>query len=189
MPTIQEEVLALTRVKPKSGESAEDFTSRVVKKVNTLADADVQNWEALSEAAQAWVNKNVSAEENDQELDLLDLELTGERISSEKENVVVKKPANGKTQSKPKLVEPAKKSEKKVVAKAGVRGRARVGSDDATIKVLQETSPYREGCKSDKAFKKYRSGMTVKEAKRAGIPYDYIVWDNRQKHIEIVPAA
>jgi hypothetical protein len=54
---IQKQVLALTKLEPKDGEDADAFSRRVAKRVHDLADKDAQNWEALSEDAQAWVNE------------------------------------------------------------------------------------------------------------------------------------
>jgi hypothetical protein len=84
MATVQEQVLKLTKLEPKSGETAEAFTARVVKKVNALADADATNWEALDDEAQTWVNDNGLAQENDCPMNLLTLpETEGEEAAEE----------------------------------------------------------------------------------------------------------
>ena len=69
--SIQKEVTTLTKLAPKTGESADDFSRRVAKRVNVLADKDDQNWEALSEDAQAWVNGVITADANETTIDTL----------------------------------------------------------------------------------------------------------------------
>jgi transposase-like protein len=68
---IQEQVLGLTKLKPKADETAEDFTRRNVKRLHGLSDRD---WEALPDPVQAWVNDNMIADEKEQPFtDLLQL--------------------------------------------------------------------------------------------------------------------
>lgn len=58
-------------------------------------------------------------------------------------------------------------------------------TDDSTIKVLSEKNPKREGSKAFAAFSKYKDGMTVKEAKDAGIPANDIRYDLDKNFIEV----
>jgi hypothetical protein len=176
MSTVQEELLALTKVKPKAGESAEDFTVRVFKKADALADADAQNWEALSDDAQVWVNKNKEALENETELyQPLELpeaedepeEKAEEAASGEQEKVVAKTVSkNGKVAAKPK-------SGKSTKVTAGRGRKPNIGPLDAKIKVLSEP-PFRKGTLRQKVFAKYKPGMTVAEARKAGIPFNHM---------------
>lgn len=195
MPTIQEEVLGLTKLKPKASESAEDFTARVVKKVNVMADADSQNWEALSEEAQAWINDNVSAQEAETELKLLELpaadepEEAEEASAGEQEQSVPKTAKkNGKAHAtpKPKAEKPAKVAAAKPKKEAGAgRGRKGTFALDAKIKVLAKDNPKRKGSKAFKTFAKYKSNMTVAEAIKAGINWSALRYDSAHEIISV----
>jgi hypothetical protein len=195
---IQERVLTLTKLKPKADESAEDFTKRVIKKVNILADADAQNWEELGEDAQAWVNKNVNAEENEQELDCLELPedepeaepeeaAADDEAEGEQENEVerksVKKASNGKAKKevKAKAAKPAKKASE---AGAG-RGRKGAFPLDAKVKVLAEENPKRKGSEAAKRFNKYETGKTVADLLKKGVQWGDLRWDQKHGHISI----
>lgn len=61
----QEALLKYAHLRPKGGESAEDFTLRVVAKINQMSEADEANWNALGETCgeegQEWVNVNNDA--------------------------------------------------------------------------------------------------------------------------------
>lgn len=70
---VQAELLALTKLKPKPGESAAEFTRRVHKKVETITDADGDKWESMTPEAQAWFNDNSVLIENKQPLNVLDI--------------------------------------------------------------------------------------------------------------------
>ena len=48
-------------------------------------------------------------------------------------------------------------------------------------------NPYRQGNKSWVSFNKYRTGMTVEEALKLGIPRDWLAWDRRYKYVAVEP--
>jgi hypothetical protein len=196
---IQAELLTLSKCQPKPGETAEAFTQRVVKRVNALADANSDNWEQLSEAAQAWMNANTTADDRNDPLALLDLEAAmpaaeapvresvAEEATEEESADVVEKSveANGKVKvkkaDKVKFAKEVKTVKPKAEAKAkvesnGKRGRKPLGPDgDAKIRVVSKP-PSREGSKRQEMFAKYRNGMTVNKAVEAGVPHAWIRW-------------
>lgn len=67
-------------------------------------------------------------------------------------------------------------------------GRSRV-KDDAVIKILADKNPKREGTTSHDRFALYRDGMTVKEAKDAGVKAADISYDSAKGFISVTDAA
>jgi hypothetical protein len=57
--------------------------------------------------------------------------------------------------------------------------------DTAVITVLATTNPYKASSGSHAAFNKYRTGMTLGDAIKAGIKRDWILYDRRMKYISI----
>lgn len=64
------------------------------------------------------------------------------------------------------------------MTEATKKPRASRVSDDATIKILVDKNPKREGSKSAERFSLYKNGMTVKQAKEAGITAADIAYDS-----------
>lgn len=207
---IREELMEVTSVTQKRrGESAQEFTERVLKKVRGLDDKD---WKTISELSQTWVNAVETAWEADKEIPLLLPEdgvkdEEGEAASapeepeaeSDEESNEEKTMAKSNVVEKDEDVKPAKKAavgkatERKPPGKAasdnaqkGVgRGRAARYVDGAKIKVLLKENPHREGTKRYGIFEKYRNGMTVGEAVKAGINAGDLVWAVKEGRIEI----
>jgi hypothetical protein len=94
-----------------------------------------------------------------------------------------------------KTAAPAKKAAaKKTIAKKAAptkkangagRGRKATFTPDQKIKVLVKENPRREGTKSYKMFAKYKDGMTVAEAVKAGIGMVDLRWDAKFEHISV----
>lgn len=63
-------------------------------------------------------------------------------------------------------------------------------SEDATIKILVDKNPKREGSKAFERFEFYKDGMTVKAAKEAGVTSSDIRYDTEHNFISVTePAA
>jgi hypothetical protein len=78
---------------------------------------------------------------------------------------------------------------KAVAKKAPVASGSRI-SDDAKIKILAKENPHRPGTKLFKYFAKYKDGMTVGAAKKAGIPTRNIAYLQDQKNaIKLIGAS
>lgn len=65
-----------------------------------------------------------------------------------------------------------------------LRGRAAKFADDQVIKVLVD-NPKRAGSKSYERFALYKDGMTVGQAKEAGITLGDIDWDAKHEYISV----
>jgi hypothetical protein len=83
-----------------------------------------------------------------------------------------------------KTAPPAKKATSKASAASA---RSPVGNT-ATIKVLAKENPHREGTKLFKYFSKYKDGMTVAAAEKAGIPPKNIAYLKSLGHIKVEKA-
>lgn len=64
--TIIEQCVDATGIKDKKGEKRQDYLDRLVKAVQDLGDDD---WDKLSESAQAWINKAAKAVNADKDID------------------------------------------------------------------------------------------------------------------------
>lgn len=203
---IQKEVLDLTKGKPKSGESAEDFTKRSLKKLNAIFSADEDKWGTLSENTQAWINK--STQEGVEEVDLLELpevedepadeadeEEAASEEAAEEDDEVEQKPKKAKiARAKPvKAAKPPK--EKKVkVAKAkvakdtngGGKGRKPNFAPDQKIRLLVDENPHRPSSGRYKRWSKYKEGMTVAQALSAGLNFGNLNHSVKDGHIKVV---
>ena len=65
------------------------------------------------------------------------------------------------------------------------RGRPSAFADDAKIKVVTKENPHRKGSICYKYFAKYKDGMTVVQALKAGIPRANLRYLERLGHIKI----
>lgn len=63
--SIEQELIDATKVKPKKGEARQDYLRRITLAAGKLEDAA---WSDLSDEAQAWVNDNVKADNDEKEL-------------------------------------------------------------------------------------------------------------------------
>jgi hypothetical protein len=101
--TIQAQVLAQTKLKPKPGETAHEFTMRAAKKLHGLSD---EAWEEVSDPVQVWTNDNILADEKGSPLfDMLEVpeveaevqaaEPEGEASEPEGEEVAEEAPVEG----------------------------------------------------------------------------------------------
>lgn len=70
---------------------------------------------------------------------------------------------------------------------SGARGRPGKFASDATIKFLVKENPHRPGTGRFKRWTKYKAGMTVAEALKAGLNYGNLHHSVKDKHISIVP--
>lgn len=80
----------------------------------------------------------------------------------------------------------AKKSAKKAAKKKGappVR-KSRL-KPDQKITVVANENPKREGSAAHKAFAKYKTGMTVESALKAGVKSSDLNWDIKHGHIKV----
>lgn len=75
----------------------------------------------------------------------------------------------------------------KPAAKKAASGGSRI-SDEAKIKILAKENPHRAGTKLFNYFKKYKDGMTVAAAKKAGIPPKNIAYLAGLDLIKVVAA-
>ena len=185
MPTVYDELKLVFKVKPKAGESYEEFALKTAKKVNGCSEAV---WNSLSEDTQQWNNAVFIAEEKRGELrragqpekafDVPYPELAGFVI------VPLEVAETETIQETTEMAKTAKTATKDKAAPKG-KGRPSVLVPTAKIKLLVQESPYREGCKSDLAFKKYKDGMTVAKLLEKGVPKAYIAWDKQHGHIAV----
>lgn len=88
-----------------------------------------------------------------------------------------------KTVSKTPKAAAAKKGSKPMQAASGDRI-----NDDAKIKILVKENPHRSGTKLFGYFKKYKDGMTVAAAKKAGIPPKNIQYLQGLGSIKVIAA-
>jgi hypothetical protein len=65
------------------------------------------------------------------------------------------------------------------------RGRPSAFADDAKIKVVTKENPHRKGSICYKYFAKYKDGMPVVQALKAGIPRANLRYLERLGHIKI----
>jgi hypothetical protein len=77
------------------------------------------------------------------------------------------------------------KAKAKAAAANGARGRPGLFAVDAKIKVLVDANPKRKGSDSAKRFAKYKTGMTVSDALKAGVTWPDLRWDRDHKYISI----
>jgi hypothetical protein len=205
-----EQLCAVSKLKPKPGEDFPSFAKRLTKKVNELSDKD---WASLGDdgPAQAWHNNamkvldryhNAVAEAKKTGADPLDIntfectldgaqftgvpELEGyePEPASTAEPEAEEDPEANKEEASGKAKTPEKAASK--VKKSGVKaGRKPLLADDAKINILAKENPHRTNTKNFKTFAKYRAGMTVAEALKAGIPRSNIRYEANVKNIRV----
>jgi hypothetical protein len=82
------------------------------------------------------------------------------------------------------------RSKERQMSEAEKKARAARVSDDAVIKVLVDANPKRAGSKAFTRFEAYKNGMTVKQARDAGLTAADISYDSKHNHISVTaPAA
>ena len=88
---------------------------------------------------------------------------------------------------KTKPVKPAKaaKAAKKVKRPNGAKGRPANYDPEAKIKLLVDEHPHREGTGRYKRWSKYKDGMTVAAAIKAGFKYENLRFSVEDGHIKI----
>ena len=113
---VLDELVEVTGVKRKSGESAQDYARRVAMIVDKLPDDD---WKEMSEPAQLWVNAAVEAADVGKEIDLppgLEDDTAGEDAGDDDRAAPAEKPddvdAAQELGSDEEVEEPAPKSSK-----------------------------------------------------------------------------
>jgi hypothetical protein len=119
--TIQEDIIRAVKTVPRAGESAEDYTRRVVTAVGKLSE---EAWEELPDPAKNWNNKNLTAMMNNKSppflLDVpeaaIDAPADDEDIEQVKEDVVVEVTATPRVRGKVKAKAPVKKAKAPVKA-------------------------------------------------------------------------
>lgn len=189
MPTVYEELSAITKIVPLGSETYVSLARRLTKKINDLGDAE---WESLSKAAQDWQNATVSKlNEGGSDLPVLDgcPEMKApepEPAPKAKAKPVAKKAAKPAKAPKAKAkASPAPKKAKAKVSDSEGRGRPGKFALTAKITVLAKANPKRKGSKAEKQFNLYKSGQTVEQALKAGVPWRDIRWDSEQKFIKV----
>lgn len=194
MTTIYEELKQVTKIDRKPAETEQSYLKRLYKKADELSEDE---WKALTEKTQVWVNSAGEAWQAKKPLPGLEgvasdapaasseveaTEEASEESAPSKPKKAAKKPTvNGSAgAAKPakaaakETKAPAKKAEGKPGKKAAAkkengakRGRPLVFAPDAKIKLLTKENPFREGSNSHKVFGMYKSGMTVAEFEKA----------------------
>lgn len=162
------ELSNVAKMKPKAGETALSYATRLARKANDLSDSD---WGGLSEPTQVWVNSALDALQHTQPVPLpegaeaaMQAEAPSPRgdKSSERKNKIehVPPPAELGAPRKERSTPKAKKA-----VESGERERI---NDDEKITILVDKNPHRAGSIRDQSFKVLKNGMTVKEAVAAG---------------------
>jgi len=218
---VQKVLIEAAKVKRKPGETAEEFTTRLVLKLNRMVDESKDLWASLGTVAQFWMNENVGPLDDPPQpvLYLLSVgeaeaepepEVQEETVEASTHTNGVKRAKPGRPKAAAKKVQPvvqaAKKAKKaappkakaksikaklgrpaKVATKKAVdnRGRAATYGLDQKIKMLVKKNPHREGSGRYKRWPKYRDGMTVGEALKAGFIRQNLYWSIQDGHIQI----
>lgn len=85
---------------------------------------------------------------------------------------------------------PQRKERASMSDEAATKTRKARVSDDAVIKLLVDKNPKREGSKAAERFASYKDGMTVKQAKDAGLTAADLSYDAEHNYISVTePAA
>jgi len=211
MSNVQSELAKVLKLKQKDGEDLDAYARRLAVAANKIPD---DAWETLSEPAQLWVNAALKAIEKKEELPVLSNNGdTAEAMSSEKEadpgeaaegtkqgapaqseeSDVATKSVKSSTKKKVAVAKPKKAVATKAPAKvkgAGVTGESHRGpkpkfAADAKIKLLVKENPHNEGSGRYKRWLKYKDGMTVAEAIKAGLKYVNLRYSVSDGHIKI----
>lgn len=173
--TVAQEVKTLVGIEVKPGETASQFALRLLKKADQLPEAD---WEAMSSAAQTWVNVAIEANLDKQPIPLpegIDEAMVEKKVDGVE---MVSKTMKAK---KPKDKKPSKLAKAGEGAKRGPKGRFS-GSD--RIKLLKD-NPYRKGTKGSGWFARYKDGATVEDVVAAGVPRAQVRFDANQGNLRI----
>jgi hypothetical protein len=172
MPTtVARKLEKFLNLPPGNGETALSYATRLATAANKLSDED---WTALGAGpkdgtgsrAQRWVNKFLMAQESGEELPPLHGNPQGDYV----------KPEPGEEP------EPKAKSKKADKTKRGRRGAYPM---ESTITILAESNPKRPGSKAAQDFDRYKTGMTIEEALKAGIGWNDIKWNVDKKFIKV----
>lgn len=182
--TIQAELCEITKVVKKDGEGQQPFLRRLFEKVNDLEDDD---WKKLSNDAQEWCNNAADAIKAKSALPSLNGGSNGADAGEE-----VPKPKGKKASKSAKAAAPKKEAAAKAPAKAktkakadGQRGREGPYALDSKITLVVKDNPKRAGTKAHKLYAKYKNGMTVGEALKAGFYWTYLQYDVGKNNIAI----
>lgn len=172
------ELSALLKLSLEPDEAEASFAKRLALEANRLPN---NVWEGMSKAAQVWVNKALEAHETKQPLP--SLEGWGNAVDEQTQSASPPQGGEtssvsqegqedmaGKTAAKPKA---AKKQNGSAAAAKG-RGRPGKYGADATITVIAEENPHRKGVAGYDSFSKYKTGMTIAEALKKGIPQAHV---------------
>lgn len=203
---IRADLEALLDTKQKPNEDLPTYARRLVEKAGDPKFVTDSEFDSLKELTQEWVNGGVAAIEGKQEFPLPpdeddasdgDDDAAEDASSSEAEEeeaamaattrkAPAKKAAAKKTAAKKA---PAKKAAtKKTAAKktnGAARGRPALFSLDAKITPLKKQNPYRDGSKGAGWYGKYKKGMTVEAAVKAGVPRAQVRFDLNHGNISV----
>lgn len=186
--TVVAELQDVLGLEAKPGETQEGFSERLARKSNDLTNDE---WEALSEPAQVWVNNAIEALDKKRSVALpsgIEEVLSAEGVT--KAPAKAKKPVVSKGKKAAPMEEAKKKGAKvkapaKAKAKPAGRGpNGKFGKADK-IKVVPEKNPFREGSKCFGWFGSIKDGMTIEEAVTAGAPRHHIRWAHSLGHIKV----
>lgn len=166
--------LGTFKVKRKDGEDDQSYFRRLFEKANTCTD---DQWKALSEDTQKWVNAASAAVEEGNTIPNFDgevVEATAETSETADEDTMATKKEKGAAKSKAGAKKGgAAKAAAKTVNKGAV-GRKGTYPLDAKITVKVKDNPHRESSKDYNKFKGLKTGMTVEKALAAGADWGYL---------------
>lgn len=232
LPGLTQEILEVSKIMPKRGESPLDLTKKAVKKLTDPKQTSDDDWDRLSDRAQRLINSaHIRSGEGENPILLLSLEeeeveesSDEDRTSSDEEEEKVEmtteaqtaakgsngskaataaqaakatkaekaskaaKPAKAEKavkDAKPAKAEKATKGSKTASERVFGRGRGSPFPVDSKIRVINKEPGFRKGTVRDIVFSKYKTGMTVGEAREAGVPYNHMRWHVEQGWVEV----
>lgn len=218
---VEQELLALTKVKGKAKGKRPDYLSMVLNALTVLVNvrdeddekngkgpADTEEvkkekdriFSQLSEAAQGWYNDCCKAEERGKPLPDFPKDATsedntaaetseGEETEGSEEgtegNESEHNEDNMKTKAKTKKTTAKKTAAPKTPKTPKAASSSRGLKGDLKITVVAKENPKRKGSDAAKRFAKYKNGMTVQEARDAGVGPGDLKWDIEKGFISV----
>lgn len=157
-------------------ESAKAYAERLALKANGIKD---DQWQALKEETQLWVNSALEAIEKKKEIPLpAGIEAALAPAASSEESG---EEAEGEAEA-PSKAKAAKPNKAIGGATRGPKGGFAL-TDKITL--VKKENPFREGTKCFNWYALYKPKMTVEAAIEAGVPRHHIRWDKKLGYIKI----
>ncbi len=190
--TMFKQLCEVARTKPKAGEAFDDFARRLTLKINSVSD---EEWKRLDEAAQKWHNEAMETFES-RVIARAAAKKNGQTEDEAKEEAIEAHPLPElegyetvtTTKKEHTTVAKGKKKEGAKQSSAAKRGRPPKDLDlGAKIEIKNEHPPFRAGTIRAEVFSKYQPGMTVAEARDAGVPFNHLRWHVDQGYVQLVP--